>query len=352
MSVIDYIQLSYIKGIGNRTLKLLINTFGNPENIFQLSFEELSSVAGKKAAQLILNRDQTFRRKAEEEVLKAEKLGVNITCINAPDYPELLKEIPDPPIYLYYRGKVVKNKAVSIVGSRKHSSYGKTVTQQLVRSLVAEGVNIVSGMALGIDSIAHKTAIKNAGITTAILGSGIDIVYPYENRKLYEEIQENGTIISEFPIGTPPNRYNFPYRNRIVAGMSYATVITEASLKSGALITAKLANDYGRVVISIPANINNILAKGNNTLIKEGAIPLTEIEEIYEHIPYLKSKDKKDISLSDEEKKVLSVLHEPMHIDNIVDRTGIPVTELMIILFDMKMKGVVASDNNIYIRLL
>jgi DNA processing protein len=352
MLAIDYIQLSYIKGIGNKTLKLLINTFGSPQNIFQLSFDEISSVAGRSVAELILKRDKKLKKIAEKEFLKAEKKGIEIVYFNHPSYPELLKEIPDPPLYIYCKGNFGFSDSISVVGSRRFSSYGKTVTKQIVSYLSAQNINIVSGMAVGIDSIAHNTAIEKGGTTTAVLGSGIDIVYPPENKKLYEMIIENGAVISEFPLGTPPNRYNFPYRNRIVAGISYATIVTEASDRSGALITAKLANDYGRMVFSVPSNINNPYAKGTNALIKDGALPLIDIECIKEEIPYLGRSKKADIQLSDIEKKVISFLSSPTHIDIISEKTGIPVSKLMILLFDLEIKGAVSSENGIYIRLI
>ncbi|WP_457621253.1 DNA-processing protein DprA [Persephonella sp.] len=350
MSAIDYIQLSYIKGIGNKTLKLLINTFGSPENIFQLSFSELSSVAGHSVAELILKRDKNLRKKAEEEVLKAEKFGAEIIHFNDPSYPELLKEIPDPPMYLYCKGSTDFSNTVSVVGSRRYTAYGKTVTRQIVSFLSDQDVNIVSGLALGIDSIAHETALKKGQLTTAVLGCGIDVIYPAENKKLYNSIVENGAVISELPFGTPPYKHNFPNRNRIVAGISYATIVTEASEKSGALITARLANDYGRVVFSVPANINNPFAKGNNILIKEGAVPVIDIESITENLPYIRKQDKIEIELSEVERKILSVLSSSEHIDIIAEKTGISVPDLMVILFDMELKGLVVSENNIFTR--
>ena len=350
MSAIDYIQLSYIKGIGNKTLKLLINTFGSPENIFQLPFSELSSVVGSSVAELILKRDKSLKKKAEEEFLRAEKSGVKIIHFNDHSYPELLREIPDPPLYLYCKGRLDLARAVSVVGSRRFTSYGKTVTKQIVSYLSDQNVNIVSGMALGIDSIAHETALERSCLTTAVLGCGIDIAYPPENKKLYERIIENGAVISEFPMGTPPYKYNFPVRNRTVAGISYATIVTEASEKSGALITARLANDYGRVVFSVPANINNPLAKGNNILIKDGAIPVVDMESIDENLPYIKRSDKEEINLSEIEKKILFILSSPEHIDIISEKMNISVSDLMVILFDMELKGLITSENGIYMR--
>ncbi|WP_457622868.1 DNA-processing protein DprA [Persephonella sp.] len=354
MSAIDYIQLSFIKGLGNKTIKHLLNTFGSPENIFQLTFKELSEITGTKTAELILKRDKKLVKKAESELLKAEKLNVDIITYNDPTYPKLLKEIPDPPVYLYKKGKINNSFLISVVGSRKFSIYGKLVTEDFVKFLSKKEITVVSGMALGIDSIAHRTAIESMGYTYGILGSGIDIIYPPENKKLYESVIDNGAVISEFPIGTPPYKYNFPYRNRIIAGISYGTIVTEASEKSGAVVTAKLANDYGRIVFSVPGNINSPLSKGSNNLLKDGAVPLIDKETLIENLPYMinpETEDKK-LELTDIEKDILRILSEPQHIDVISDKLNISISDLFTILFDMELKGVLKSENGLYIRLI
>ena len=348
-----YIELSLIKGLGNKTIKSLLQEYKNPEIIFDSSFDDISSKFGTHIANLILNRDKKLKGKSLKEKEKAEKLGVKIVCLNDKDYPENLKEIPDPPPVIYVKGKLpVDKNSISFVGTRKYTSYGKFATHKLINEL--EHINIVSGLAAGIDTIAHQTALENGNPTTAVLGCGIDIVYPYENYKLYKKIEEEGTIISEFPIGTKPSKYTFPQRNRIVAGLSYGTVVVEAPKKSGSLITAKLANEYGRLVFAVPTNINNPYGEGNNILLKDGAYPLTSGKDIYQQIPYLERKEiynlEVELEISDLEKKVLELTYEPVHIDYLVQNTGIPLNEIMLILFELEMKDLIINDNGMYLR--
>ncbi|WP_029520078.1 DNA-processing protein DprA [Persephonella sp. IF05-L8] len=350
MSIIDYIEFSFIKGVGNRTLKRIYEEFGNLSTPLK-NPEILIERFGKSVYQLVKDRPLELRERAEKEYQLALKKGFNLVSLADEEYPQLLKEIPDPPVYIYYTGKLPDDKSISIVGSRKFSSYGKTITTKLAEQLVNDGICIISGLAAGIDSIAHYVAIKNGGHTVAVLGNGIDQIFPYENKKLYEKIIENGCLISEFPIGTKASKYTFPIRNRIIAGLSYGTVITEAAEKSGALITAKYANEYGRVVFSVPTNITNPYGRGNNILIKEGAIPLTEIEDIYEHIPYLNRNNfAENIQISEEEKKILNAMAEPVHIDTVVEKTGIPYDRLINLIFEMELKDLISNVDGMYIR--
>ncbi len=348
-----YVELSLIKGLGNKTIKNLLQVYKTPEAIFNQSFKEISSKFGTHIANLILKRDKSLKEKALKEIEKAEKLNVEVLILNDKNYPENLKEIPDPPPILYVKGNLpIDKNSISFVGTRKYSAYGKYVTRKIISEL--DHINIVSGLASGIDTIAHQTALENGNMTTAVLGCGIDIVYPYENYKLYKKIEEEGIIISEFPIGTKPSKYTFPQRNRIVAGLSYGTVVVEAPKKSGSLITAKLANEYGRIVFSVPTNINNPYGEGNNRLLKEGAYPLTSSKDIYQQIPYLERKRiynlEIELEISDLEKKVLELTYEPVHIDYLVQNTGIPLHEIMLILFDLEMKDLITNENGMYFR--
>jgi len=351
MEILDYLELTFIKGVGSKTLKILIDKFKSPKNIFDLSVSELSQYIPKKSAEIILNRDKIYRKLAEQELLKAERKSINIIHINHKDYPSLLKEIDEPPIVLYYLGDInITENSISIVGSRKYSSYGKFTTEKFSKELAEDGINIVSGMALGIDSIAHQSALKVKGKTTAVLGSGIDIIYPYENKRLYYQLKEEGCILSDFPIGTNPSKYTFPRRNRIIAGLSYGTIITEASEKSGALITANYSLEYNRLVFSVPTNINNPYGKGNNNLLKEGAFPLTDVEDIYREIGFLKSITKNSkVELTDREKDILKYLSKPTHIDELSNYTGIGIDELIEILFEMEMKELIINENGLII---
>jgi len=356
VEIVKALQLSFVSGIGNVTIKKILERFGSFENVFELSFEELSQFIGTKTANLILN-SKDLEKRAVEEYKRAKKEGVRLVPLTDKNYPNNLKNISDPPSILYVKGIFpINEKAVSIVGTRKVSSYGRYTSEKFSKELSEDGINIVSGLATGVDTIAHKSAIETGGFTTAVLGSGIDIVFPIENKKLYEKLYMQGCIISEFPIGTKPTKYTFPQRNRIIAGLSYATVVTEASKKSGALITAKYANDYGRLVFAVPSNINNINAQGSNLLLKEGAFPLTETQDIYTQIPYLKpekhSKLKEELPLNEIERQILQLLNEPTHIDLLVEKTDLNISQLSTILFDLEFKGLIKNDNGIYIRLV
>ena len=347
----DFISLTLIKGLGNKTLKKLLELYSSPEEILTGKADLPEDIL-----KIIENGyTKEVEKKAEEIIETCYRKDIKILHFNHSDYPKLLKEIPDPPVVIYAKGNLpISNNSISVVGSRKFSSYGKVVTEKFVSQLSENNINIVSGLAVGIDSIAHKTALKKGGFTTAILGSGVDVIFPKENRKLYWEIVEKGCVLSEYPPGTKPTRYTFPQRNRIIAGLSYGTIVTEGSKTSGALITAKLANDYGRVVFSVPANINNPLAEGNNQLIKEGAVPLTELDDIKINIPFMfndvEIKNTENIGLSKEEIEVLKLLVEPRHIDFIIESTGFSFERVSEILFNLELNDLVESKDGFYIR--
>ena len=239
--------------------------------------------------------------------------------------------------------------SIGIVGSRKATSYGKWACEKFSKELVKMGVTIVSGLALGIDTVAHKTAIKEGGRTIAVLGNGIDIVYPKNNKELYADIINNGMILTEFPLKTPPLAYNFPQRNRIIAGLSLGIIVIEAKEKSGSLITAHLALDQGKDVFALPGNINSLYSKGTNKLIKDGARPLLDIEDIIEEISQLQvkiSQDKKSkidyTDLSEVEIKIVDTLKEgPLHSDLIAYKTGLDISAVISIITILELKGII-----------
>jgi len=354
MDIIDFIILSKIKGIGNIRAREVIQKYENITYLFEISYNEIVDNFGKVVAENIINSDfKLLKEEAEKEVEKADKNKINIIPITDDRYPKNLKEIPDAPVYIYHKGRLpIPENAVAVVGTRKYSQYGKFVAEHFCKYLAENGINVVSGMATGIDTIAHKVCIENGGFTTAVLGNGLDIIFPPENRNLFFKIIDNGAIISEFPLGTKPTKYTFPQRNRLIAGLSMAVFVVEAPSKSGSLITAGYANDYGRVVLTVPANINNPSSVGNNELIKEGASILLSPEDFKEHIPFLfsgyKSIDFTD--LSDKEKKILDIIKNPMHIEEIVQKAEIPYEEVMQILFMLTYKGILSEENGFYQR--
>ncbi|SNZ09944.1 DNA processing protein [Persephonella hydrogeniphila] len=350
MSIIDYIEISFIKGIGKSTIKQIYEEFADIGAVLK-NPELLKEQFGQKVYLSIKNRDSSLRKKAEEEYRKASKKDIKILTLQDENYPSMLKEIPDPPSFLYASSEIPDVPLISVVGSRKHTYYGKSVTREIVKKLVENGIGIVSGLASGIDRIAHETALENNGFTIAVLGGGIDRIFPYENRDIYTKIKKEGVLISEFPIGQKPTRYTFPIRNRIIAGLSAGVIVTEASERSGALITARTANEYGRVVFSVPSNINNPYGKGCNILLKEGAIPLTGIEDVFENLPYLDKKESPAyMDISDVEKLILDSINQPVHIDLLSEKTNIDTEQIIVILFEMEIKGLLTVENGIVVR--
>lgn len=353
--ILSCLELYFIKGLGNVSIKKLIEHYSTATSVLNADFNDLKENFGENIAKLITNRDTSLKEKALKEYEKAEKLGVKIVPLSYQDYPFLLKNIPDPPPVIYIKGIFpIPENTVAVVGSRKHSSYGVYVVNSIVRELAKSGVNIVSGMALGIDTIAHKVALEEGSFTTAVLGSGIDVVYPFENRKLYDKITENGCVISEFPIGTKPSSYTFPRRNRSIAGLSYGVFIIEAPDKSGSLITANYGNEYGRLVFTVPANINLSTAKGNNSLIKEGAIAITEFEDLKEFLPFLKSSVNIDYlsDLTEREKEVLMFLDSKKYYDEILEKFSNKYPDIDFILFNLQLKNLIQSDSMFYYRVV
>ena len=261
-------------------------------------------------------------------------------------YPKILKEIPDYPKMLFCRGNtdlLSKKHLVSIVGSRKATEYGLRQTRKIAYDLSGSGVVIVSGLALGIDSEAHKGALDAGGKTVAVLGSAIDNFYPAANEALAERMLKTGNlIISEYPEGSPTYRSNFPLRNRIIAGMSKATIVCEAARRSGALITAFLALDYNREVYALPGNIDRYNSKGTNYLIKKGAGCITSSDDILEGLGLLKKKQE-EIKLDENETKVAEIIQKGyVNFDEIIEKSGIDASRLNIILATMELKGVLS----------
>lgn len=287
----------------------------------------------------------------EDLLVKLEKNNINTLTIYDEDYPLSLENIYNKPVVLYTKGNynLDNNLAIGIVGSRKATSYGKWACEKFTRELANLGVTIISGLAMGIDSIAHKTAIECGGKTIGILGNGIDKVYPKSNLRLYEDVSHNGIILTEFPLGTEPFSYNFPQRNRIIAGLAHGIVVIEAKEKSGSLITAHHALEQGKDIFAVPGNINSIYSSGTNKLIKDGAKPLLSIDDIIEEIYELqikgieKNADDHDFTdLSEDESKIMRIILEgPVHTDIISLKSGIDISNVISILTILELKGLI-----------
>ena len=305
----------------------------------------INSVDSKVKNKLIKNKNERY---LENLFFHIEKERIKIITIYDENYPKRLRYID----YLYTKGDIVEedNFAIALVGSRKATSYGKWACEKFTKELVDLGITIISGLAAGIDTVAHRTALENGGRTIGVLGNGIDVVYPKRNLSLYNEMEKCGAVISEFPMKTPPFPYNFPQRNRIISGLSMGVLVIEAQEKSGSLITATHAAEQGKDVFALPGNINSIFSGGTNKLIKDGARPLLELDDIIEEIYELKQlKNKhtvnKSIDYSDYseiEIKVIKLLEEgPMHCDSISYRTDLDIADVNSILTILELKGAV-----------
>lgn len=331
-----------VPGIGPVLFKRLVGRFETAERVFKAPVSLLKEVEGigERAAREIKSFDQW--KEAEEEIKKADRHGASIVTMADKEYPRNLLNIYDPPPYLYVKGCLNgEEKSIAVVGSRFATTYGKMVTEGISRDLARNGFAVISGMARGIDTSAHKGALSAGGRTIAVLGSGIDVIYPPENKGLYEEICETGAVISEFPMGTGPLSENFPARNRIISGISKGVVIVEASLKSGSLITATCAAEQGREVFAVPGNINSKASKGANKLIKDGAKLVEDVGDILDEFPSVSPASGMPENLTKEETSLMDLLTEPTHIDNIAELSGMDVRSVSAILLDMELGGLV-----------
>lgn len=330
----------------------LVRRFPGVVSAFQAPKEELLRL-GMDEAEAALFRSPGLLEKASLELERMLKMGYAVLTMEDEDYPERLREIYDPPCVLYCAGRkeVLKEAAVAIVGARKPTPYGRAVAEKLAADLAGCGLIVVSGMAAGIDSIAHWGAL-GSGRTIAVLGSGLDNIYPRENRKLFEKIIENGAVVSEFPPDSPPLAFHFPLRNRVISGLSVALVVVEANRRSGSLISARFALEQNREVMAVPGNVTSELSQGTNWLIKSGA-KLVEIwEDVAEEFPpplrdnllsRKREAGKKPAALTSEEKEILDCLSADtlVHIDELVERTDYSVSEMLAILLNLELKELV-----------
>jgi len=333
--------------IGSARIRQLVAHFGSPEDALSAKRKALSAVRGlddKILEDILRNRDEKF---AEQQLRRCEQYDVKILSFWDKEYPDLLKKIFDPPALVFVRGILPRGPNIAVVGMRRASSYGNWAAEQLAGELAGMGINIISGMARGIDSSAHNGALNADGNTVAVLGCGADKVYPPENLNLYKRIIRSGAVLSEFPMGTEPAPGQFPRRNRIISGMSLGTVVVEAGQKSGALITAYMALEQGRDVFAVPGSIRGGKSRGPHRLIKEGAKLVenaedivTEIQELNKISGRMNRKEIKPEELSGEESAIWNLLtDEPMHIDQIAQKISISPSEALAVLLSLELKN-------------
>lgn len=345
------IILNSVEGLDFLKLKHLKEAFGNFVKVFSKSEEELCKIEGitENLAKKIKKAFKEFDLKKELKLI-AEK-EITLLSIEDSNYPQNLKEIFDPPYLLYVKGELkdVDRNSLAIVGSRIASYYGLSTAEKISFLLASRGITIVSGLARGIDTQAHKGALKAKGRTIAVLGRGLAGIYPEENKDLAEEIESSGALISEFPLEFPPFKQNFPRRNRIISGMSKGVIVVEAGERSGALITADFALEQGREVFAVPGKIDSPTSLGTHRLIKDGAKLVSSIEDILEElkldIGYLKKENNKPIEmikLEGKEKIIYDVVNdEPKYIDELNESLNLEISELLEILLKLELKGLI-----------
>ena len=372
-----WLALKLVEGLGNIGVKNLLRSFGMPEHVFKAPLHLLETVPGigSKTARHI----KDFRQWAQVdgELEKAERMNVSILTCQDPLFPQRLLHIYDCPVLLYVKGELCGiDISVAVVGSRKASPYGKYTTERLCRELALSGVTIVSGMARGIDASAHRGAMSVKGRTIAVLGSGLDVIYPPENEYLYHEISECGAVVSEYSFGTRPNAPNFPARNRIISGVSLGVVVVEATEKSGSLITARIALEQGREVFAVPGSIDEAGSRGTNRLIKEGAKLVENVDDILAEIgpqappvdsipvitalpaapaehplekapaaPLNEPRQRHDVhhAVRDDNEQLLinNLSSRPRPVDDLIAATGLSASEILSLLLHLELRGLI-----------
>ena len=349
----ELLSLCAVPEVGPITARRLIRKFGSPIAALRAPEGELTEVprVGPKTARKI-KALYTDRERLRAQVLRLiEEEGVNVVTEDSDKYPEVLRQgADDAPLVLYMRGEVIPDDkfSIAVVGSRKATPYGLGVAEALGRELAETGFTVVSGLARGIDSASHRCALGAGGRSIGVMGSGIDVPYPAENKGLIGAMSRSGCVMSEFAPGTPPERMNFPRRNRLISGLSLGVIVVEADISSGALITADFALEQGREVFAVPGNINSPSSRGTNELIKRGARPVTGVDDIVAELaPVLKGFIKKhkkqlDIDMTRDEKALCDIMSpEPMHIDAISRKYEQPLPKVMTVLLGLELKGVV-----------
>jgi DNA processing protein len=285
--ILDWLALSLAPGLGITGYWRLVNSFGSPGEVLAASTKDLLATTGIRAGQVAGLADTALLyEKAEQELVKLARFGAKAVSYDQASYPELLGQTEDPPPVLYIDGRedLLNRSCLAMVGSRAATEYGRRVAFVLAEQLAVAKISVVSGLAMGIDARAHEGALAAGGDTVAVLGCGLDIIYPSQNRYLFDKIREGGVLVSEYSLGTRPEGFRFPARNRIIAGMSQGVVVVEAAQKSGSLITAQLALDWGREVFAVPGRVDSFKSAGTHWLLKQGAKLVQTVEDILEEI--------------------------------------------------------------------
>lgn len=350
--------LKSVPGIGNLRMKRLLDRFRTPVKVLAANIDALVQTEGITHRLATAIRNHRPPPWIEDELNRLKQSEHRVVTLADTDYPSLLKQIPDPPPLLYVHGRLTSSpKTIAVVGSRNATRYGLSAAHKLCHDISSLGLTVVSGLARGIDTAAHQGALAAHGQTVAVLGSGLEKIYPAENKALFGQIAASGAVISEFPLTAPPEGHNFPIRNRIISGMSLGTVVVEAGMKSGSLITARLAAEQNREVFAVPGSISSYKSTGTHNLIKQGAKLVEHAQDIVEELAFLlkgyddrenvasASFKKGSLTLSQEESRVIAALSPyPLHIDDLARQLPLDVGQLAAILLQLELKGVVTQS--------
>ena len=350
----SWLGLYLVSGLGHTVLRSLLEYFGGPEAVFEAGVSELVKVSGvrEEIARKIAGKE--FSSDPEKELRKVERAGARIVTYLDPSYPKFLKEIHHPPVLLYVKGKDIPSNQtlIAVVGSRNATHYGLRAAEHIGMGLARRRVGVVSGLARGIDSAAHRGCLRGKGFTIAVMGTGIDRIYPTGNKRLLDQVTESGAVITEFPMGSPPEPRNFPIRNRIISGLNRGVVVVEATKQSGSLITASLALEQGREVFAVPGSINSFKSTGTHFLIKQGAKLIENADDILDEFGFHRGAAQESNGLREPagelfemdelQKKLYDIICDyPIHIDQIVRKGDMDAGEVSSILMEMELKGLV-----------
>jgi len=350
-----WLALGRIRGVGGVSFKKITARFADPAAVFRASAAELAEIEGLHRE--LIHSIANFNDWAEidKEIQRARAAGIKMIPFSDAAYPASLRAIADPPPLLYVKGELRDNdsRAIAIVGSRSASDYGRRIARDLARGLASFGFTVVSGMARGIDGMAHESALQAGGRTLAVLGSGVDRAYPPEHEMLYRRISENGAVISELPMGARPIAFNFPARNRLISGLSLGVVVVEATEKSGSLITASLAAEQGREVFAVPGEAGASRSRGSHRLIRQGAKLVETVEDIIEEIaPQLSRRGDaapaSARSLPENSgpaaRQIFALLKETsLQVDQVIEQSGLPAPQVLQVLLDLELQGFVCQ---------
>ena len=353
---LDWLTLHLIPGLGAAGFRKLVETFGSATKALAAGRKELQQVSGLRAEAIEAISQGPPYQEAERELQRTEQLGISLLCFGDPGYPAILAGIYKPPMVLYLKGDVtlLSKVGLAVVGSRAATSYGVKIARDLSGQLAAKGLVIISGLALGIDTAAHAGALAVGGETIAVLGCGLDVAYPKSNARLAEQIGAAGLLVSEYRLGTQPDAFRFPARNRIISGLARGVLVVEAAQRSGSLITARLALDEGREVFAIPGRVDSVKSTGTHRLLQEGAKLVSSIDDILEELGWqvgicaVQTSDRpaaaSAVRLAGDEERILKLLDVyPKHIDVIISQAQLGVAKVNEVLLRLELHGLIET---------